>query len=378
MSARRVPRRRSTPPQLFSLPPSVASIRDDWLAQGLCAEPSDRDNAETAVAELFQMIHRRPPGFVWVPSPSAGAEIVAAEPFCESSHDGPASAIADLVTGSRHAIADRIARRWRQFPQRPSTYDVVWSAVVQPLRTTLIDGVAVAIRKQVGPMPGRVTWYGQQEAHHLAEFGALSELGLVHLSPWERRILDLQERLARSTGWWWVTGDACVMSERPTAIYTELSPNAEHGQRRLHHPDQPAIQFADGANTFVLHGTIVPDWVICDPTVERISTERSVEIRRCAIEHIGWERFIDSARLRLVDRVDDPGNSGHPLSLYATPDHWAGGGRILLATNGSAERDGTRRRYGLTVPSHFTSALDAAGWTYGLRGRDYARLARRT
>ncbi|WP_250323890.1 DUF6745 domain-containing protein [Williamsia sp. CHRR-6] len=46
--------------------------------------------------------------------------------------------------------------------------------------------------------------------------------------------------------------------------------------------------------------------------------------------------------------------------------------------NGSAERDGHRRRYGLPVPEWTTSALQAAGWTYGISGGDYAALARRT
>lgn len=52
--------------------------------------------------------------------------------------------------------------------------------------------------------------------------------------------------------------------------------------------------------------------------------------------------------------------------------------RLLLAVNGSTERDGTRRRYGLTVPADMPDALTAAGWTYGLAAADYARAERRT
>ena len=146
----------------------------------------------------------------------------------------------------------------------------------------------------------------------------------------------------------------------------------------MHHPDAPAVEFRDGRAVFVVHGTIVPDWVILDPTPERITEERNVEIRRTAIERIGWDCFIDSAGLTLLDQTDDPGNRGCTLALYATPDRWARGGRILLAVNGSLERDGHRRRYGLHVPGRICTALDAAGWTYGIGGADYARLARRT
>jgi hypothetical protein len=51
---------------------------------------------------------------------------------------------------------------------------------------------------------------------------------------------------------------------------------------------------------------------------------------------------------------------------------------VLLVTNGSAERDGTRRRYGLPVPVDVPDAVAAAAWTYGLRREQYARMARRT
>ncbi len=52
--------------------------------------------------------------------------------------------------------------------------------------------------------------------------------------------------------------------------------------------------------------------------------------------------------------------------------------RVILVTNGTPERDGTRRRFGLTVPADIDDALDAAGWTYGLTGREYATTQRRT
>ena len=84
------------------------------------------------------------------------------------------------------------------------------------------------------------------------------------------------------------------------------------------------------------------------------------------------------AGLKMVDRSDDPGNPGCELQLFDAPQQWRNNSRILLTVNGSLERDGHRRRYGLHVPRWISSSLDAAGWTYGIRGHDYARLARRT
>lgn len=127
------------------------------------------------------------------------------------------------------------------------------------------------------------------------------------------------------------------------------------------------------------HGTRVPSWVIEAPTVDRIADEGNVEVRRCAIKRIGWGAFIDQAGLRIVGQAADPGNPGSELRLYDLPyQRWGAPTRLLLAVNGSVERDGTRRRYGLRVPPWFDDPLDAAGWTYGLTGAQYAQLQRRT
>ena len=246
------------------------------------------------------------------------------------------------------------------------------------LQTSLRDGVAAAIRGLLPGSVGAVTWYGQQEAPRVAHHDFWRRSGLLRYAPEDDDVLDLLVALAGATGWWWAFADVCVMAERPTALHMEPIPNQVHDQCRLHREDGPALQFADGAAVFALHGTVVPSWVMEDPDVERIARERNVEVRRCAIERIGWDTYIDTAGLTLIDRVDDPGNAGEPLSLYATPDGWDRPERILLVVNGSVERDGCRRRYGLPVPSWTSSALQAAGWTYGIAASDYAQLLRRT
>ncbi|WP_317615570.1 DUF6745 domain-containing protein [Williamsia muralis] len=246
------------------------------------------------------------------------------------------------------------------------------------LHASVSDGIATAIRSATPPVPGYVTWYGQQEAPWIAHCVAGPQLGLARYSPEDAEILDINRALARATGWWWPFDDVCVMAERPTTMHTEPAPDAKFGQLRLHHEEVPAIQFADRKAVYVLHGTVVPEWVMHDPTVERIDRERNVEVRRCAIERIGWDVYIAEAGMTLIDQADDPGNVDGTLALYATPASLRRSGRILLVLNGSRERDGTRRRYGLPVPDGMSSALDAAGWTYGVSGDDYSRLVRRT
>ncbi|MDZ7932866.1 DUF6745 domain-containing protein [Rhodococcus sp. NPDC076796] len=255
---------------------------------------------------------------------------------------------------------------------------IIRRTVRKSLHTSLFDGVATAIRSLVPHPFGTITWYGQQEAHRVAYYDIYRSFDLMTFGREDNELLDIQSALVESTGWWWAFDDIAVMSERPTTLHTEPLPDPVHGEVRLHNSTSPAIEFGDGSGVHVLNGTVVPDWVIHDPTVERITVERNVEIRRSAIERIGWDSYLEQAGLRLVDTDDDPGNPGCSLQLFATPAGWGDEGRILLAVNGSRERDGERRRYGLHVPGAFSSAVDAAGWTYGLAGADYGRLLRRT
>ena len=364
---------------------ALEAVRDVWLERGLCTRPADRSTAESAVAQLYRRSGLPKPEFVWVPSPRAGSDLIAAEGLSTTmSFDGagldcPSGYIASMFASSRRRMNASIQGRKADWQlERRQRQRLIRASVWESLHTTLFGGVAVAIRTMSTPMAGGVTWYGQQEAHRIAYYDTFRRYGLATFDSEDRELLDVQTALADSTGWWWAFDNLCIMAERPGAVHSEPIPGSTLGERRLHHSDGPAIEFGDGAHAFVLHGAIVPDWVVLDPTAERIALERNVEIRRCAIERIGWDTYIESAGLILVDETDDPGNAGCLLQLYASPEGWGRSGRILLAVNGSLERDGHRRRYGLHVPGWFTSALDAAGWTYGITGTDYARLVRRT
>lgn len=350
--------------------------RDYWLEHGLCTTPSDRPSAEEAVAELYERARFTAPRFVWAPSPPAAHRLIndaglSVPPLTYGAPPHPSEGIAAMWAKSRARMDARIHRL-------PGPSSRIIGPACSSLRTSLYDGVATAIRGLVPRSPLGVTWYGQQEAHRVAYYDTFRHFGLVDYQSRDDDLLDLHATLVRATGWWWAFDGVCVMSERPTALHTEPTPSGNNNQRRLHHPDRPALEFSDGSHVFVLHGTIVPDWVVLEPTAERISSERNIEVRRCAIERIGWDRYIDMAGLALVDRADDPGNPECTLGLYSTPAGWGHPGRILLVVNGSVERDGQRRRYGIRVPHWVPSALDAAGWTYGISGTDYAQLVRRT
>lgn len=385
---------------------SAAPLRDEWLRHGLSTEPAERSTAEAAAAELYRRIGAPEPEFSWVPSPAVAALAatdagIRLDPWRPWQHNerAPSGRIAALLSDSRIRMEKFLPPGWPTWPGEQSvqtarfqppdaalgagvgTEVILRVAVQDSLRTSLMDGAAAAIRTLL-PDDARdtlgIAWYGQQEAHRVGYYDIVQRLGLADFRPVDRALLEIQAELTRSTGWWWSLDGLCVLSERPTMLHTEPTPNGRHNERRLHHADQPAVGFADGTGVYVLHGTIVPDWVVQDPTPERIAQERNIEVRRSAIERIGWDVYLDRAGVAPIGEADDPGNPGSSLRLYDAPGNWGSPSRLLLAVNGSIERDGTQRRYALNVPQWLDDPLAAAGWTYGLSGEQYAQLVRRT
>jgi hypothetical protein len=105
---------------------------------------------------------------------------------------------------------------------------------------------------------------------------------------------------------------------------------------------------------------------------------------------MSWSRQIGedirAGKLRRVSEViEDPGNSGQVAALFDRMLYGQRMGRVLVVVNGTREPDGSERLVAISVPPHFTDALEAVAWTYhdpthplGCPPWLYATLARRT
>ncbi|GAA4636439.1 hypothetical protein GCM10023196_086190 [Actinoallomurus vinaceus] len=352
----------------------AAEIREEWLGRLLSTSPADRPAAEAAISELYRLIGLDPPRFHWVSSPAVALTTVPpgvrprpSEPLDRVTAWPLPSRFERLVTELRHEL-DALAR-WADRPLD----ELIRRRVEISLAQSSSRSIVIALRAaHDSPLHMATAWYRTQCVSWVARYDAFRRLTGVGFSPELTRRFELWATLARSCGWWWPRDGACVLSERPVAVSTEVW--GDDGEVRLHSVDGPAVRYADGWDVHAWHGTPVPSWVIADPTVERIARETNVEVRRCAIEHIGWAAYIDQAGLRLIATAPDPGNLGSELQLYDLRKD----ARVLLAVNGSVERDGRRRRYGLTVPGFLDDPIAAAGWTYGLSAEQYSLLLRRT
>jgi hypothetical protein len=200
------------------------------------------------------------------------------------------------------------------------------------------------------------------------------DVGELELSGdvWER--LEADNTMMAAGPSWWYPG-YCIVSDRPIVLHVE---NAG-GINQLHCEDGPAIAWADGWAINSWHGVQVPDDFF-DWDIKRAMGEKNTEIRRCAIERIGWEAFTD--QMRLVAEADDPGNAPHKIRLYDLgrdmADLYAEPARILVVHNGSLDKGGTRRTFGLPVPAGHTDPVTAAADLFGVPVAAYRQIANRT
>jgi hypothetical protein len=382
----------------------VFRLRGEWLAAGMCCDPADRDAAEVAITRMYRLIHKGAPRFVWVDSPATAVLAIwlLAREADTSLQAALRVSLTDSLWGSLgrslrvslgRSLGDslRVSLRvslWGSLAGslagslRGSLEDSLWGSLADSLEDSLWGSLWGSLRSSLPDFlvtQLREYFAGQHETYWVAFYDVPRRLGITTYTRYDNELLDLWATLARSCGWWLPFTNICVISGRPSAIRTETW-DTRRGTIRLHCADGPALTFPDGWPVYAWHGRRVPAWVIEDPTPEKIAAERNTEIRRCAIESLGWAQFITAAGLTPSgDPEPDPGNPGQRLELYDVPERiWGTPVRVLLCTNGSPERDGTRRKYGLTVPATISGPLEAAAWTAGLAKNQYARMTRRT
>ena len=347
----------------------VQRVRDEWMQIGLSTERCNRPAAEAAVRAAYRAAGIEDPQVVvWMDSPLGGM----------------------LATAFvRELKSDQLGDQlWGQL--RGQLRSQLWGQLDGPLRSQLWGQLGGHLRSHLRSQ----LWLGGHLRSHLrSQLGDQlgDQLG-QEISPWwdcywlacmtcalPLAGLDNSDRLdaladaCRLTGWWWPMRGAAVLTDRPTTLRVDQL-------RRLHCEDGPALAYADGCTLHSWHGTTVPaDLIETGWDIKRIMAEKNAEIRRCAIERYGWDRFVVGAHFTLADGCDDPGNPGQTLRLYDVPRKVLDlPVRVLVAHNATRERDGSRHTFGLTTPTDCKTAIEAAAWCFDVNADEYRTLLRAT
>jgi hypothetical protein len=404
----------------------ISEFDTQWIARITSTDRADRTTVEAAFARFYRLRGLDAPRwFVWMDSPTAAA--YAAQILAGSPQEGGRSLTASQRDDIRGCLDQQLAQ-----------LDVVKDAARSAARDygTLQERRRLSCRLSFERFVDEVTsswrsenlWLRYQHGNRVAYLGEwLRELtwpGAVlrgWLLEWSTNSVSLRGR----AGWWpysfdtlagpadrlnWfllhthdgaddavaVYGDICTIYQNtsyvqmlPDVVVLAENPTTLTFDRmgRLHNETGPAAAWADGyGSCYAWHGIWVTEPAITRPVdLEVVVRERNVEVRRCLIERMGWDEFIRKAHLAPVGpALPDPGNAPYMLQLYdlgylfESSNRLPDSARLLLCTNGSAERDGTRRRYGLFVPGRHTDPIAAAAELYGVSASTYRRMQIRT
>lgn len=352
-------------------------VRDEWIEIGLCTDTANRPAAEAGVIKAYQAAELTPPTFViWLDSPLAG--VIGQALMRATSEDHLRALVHRVKTGEDNtAIGVDPARRVNKSDTWNKVQRQVEDQIATQLGASAEDRQSVTFQRVWTEITNNAGSYvegsfgnsiGTYEIAWLALFDAFSRLGI------DVSIADGLAEVEKNAGWWWPLDDAVVLTDRPSKI-------ARDKDGRLHCADGPAVAYRDGFSVYSWHGTRVPADMIEDGgwSTERIFAERNAEIRRCAIERMTWDRFITESGMKPAsDAVADPGNAPYMIQLFDLPeslsDMYEEPARILLCTNGSPERDGTRHRFGLVVEGHQTDPIAAAASLYDIPVEAYRQL----
>ncbi|XVQ82992.1 DUF6745 domain-containing protein [Microbispora siamensis] len=308
----------------------VAEVRDEWTERGLSTEPVDRSAAERAVREAYTAMGFEPPGrIVWAGSPAGCLRACVDDtPGRPWSPDTPSSP--EFVSGLRRELRrrhrsnpwreleDQLARRLRD-ELGAEMWDELRSQIGSRIREPLWNRFRVRLRGHVlsrldARFPSLLCGHlgGVQDIWRDAYWTALYTCALRVTRMRDER-LEAFVAATRHAGWWIPSADGVILSGRPTVLRRDE-------RERLHSATGPAMSWPDGYALHAWHGTPVPEWVIQDPAPEAIRAEDDPEIRRCAIESFGWERFAAESGMPLVAEIEDPHGSGSRLALYDLPE----------------------------------------------------------
>ncbi|MGW2520718.1 DUF6745 domain-containing protein [Streptomyces sp. NPDC001617] len=397
----------------------IREVAKDWDAVGWATGPGDRAAAEDGVRAVYRALGLPPPRFiVWLGSPWAGLIGQAVLPGIIASVTGGRCARVrarfrrrirgQLRTGSGEIlyrevydqveaqVASAVNKRVVSTVVEEQSPGTTWrtaahNAMVCPVgdrspepwsQPRVQDELVAQVAAQAGiaqvpevplfrlPRRWRLKIPSGYAVSDFAWVDAMELIGITGLDP-----VHAEQQVTRHAGMWWAYRDYAVLTHRPDVIRRDA-------QGRLHCADGPAAVWPDGWLIHAWHGREVPGTLIEGYwDAARILREDNSELRRAAIERMGWAEFVAAAGLRQVGSSEpDPGNPGYRLALYDLPtgSMFPSVVRVLLCTNASPERDGSRRQYGLIVPVDAPDPVTAAAGMLGLTREQYLTLARAT
>jgi hypothetical protein len=345
----------------------VYAAREEWRRFGLCTEPADRPTTEAVISDFYRRLGKEPPKFIWFDGPLAACVLSPiVMMFLGQAEQLRSQLDSQLYSQLRSQLRSQLSSQL--YSQLSSQLDSQLSSqldsqldsqLYSQLRSQLYSQLSSQLDSQLYSQLDdlarkvfQVRWGGGEWCTWIAWFSVLRDVVGVEYPPVENELLMQWERLARASGWWFVTEKFCFCADRHKTIRFDEA-------RRLHSPSAPAIECRDGLQIFAWHGTTVPrEWIEAPKSIDPklALTWKNVEQRRALAEIIGWKVILEQLQLKVIDRDPDP-QIGTLLEVDL-PD--SPGERFLQV------KCGTGRDFVLCVPKQYRTALEANAATYNV------------
>lgn len=152
----------------------------------------------------------------------------------------------------------------------------------------------------------------------------------------------------------------CFVCEPPSSVSLD-----EEG--RYHNSSGPSLTFSDNTQIYSWHGRNVPKYIVEEPekiTIDKIDSERNIEIRTILIDRYGISRFLKDSGAK-VKHKDEYG------TLFQREFRDDEPLLVVMVKNSTPEPDGSFKHYFLRVPPNTLSAKAGIAWTFGLEEDEY-------
>lgn len=247
--------------------------RLDWLEVGTSTKAADRENAESAVTEIYDLVGEKKPKFLWSNSPVTAC---LASYMLGVSYESLESKLwSGLKSSMLHGLYDNLQNNLLDSLQR-SLRSSLKSSLALSLCSSVRANLELSIRDSLdgstktsvlGSNVRRnllfslddnlsMCLWGSHEAYWVAYYRFCEQVLGIQYKPDHSHQLALWERICRSCGWWWPYEGLCIISERPVLCRMEcIDKEYSFPVWQLHSDYGPALRYLDGWSVYVVHGS---------------------------------------------------------------------------------------------------------------------------
>lgn len=356
----------------------LRNLRTTVLERFTSTKPINHAEAESAMAQIYQLLERPIPKFKWVDNPSMIAQAALA-----IEHRGQTFLVSKTEEKVGHRIRKSLEktisaeefngvfqRLWNVLPirevralashletERRSLRDGDWNSLGQSQTVRQFSFHARPNVARFSSWNLEVEW-ANETLIRLALAHAARDYFNAPISDEDSRQLDCFLAMGTSVHAYRCFDDWCILSEGPVELHVDE-------ELRLHNSDGAAVRYNGIPGIYSWHGTRVPMTAIQEESnLSSIEGESNIAVRRVLIERYGVENYLlDSGAV--IRHHDEYG------TLYVSELHNDEHIAMVRVTNATAEPNGEFRNYFLRVPPTIQTAREAVAWTFGLTNAEY-------